>query len=250
MKLFISLMLSSLTFASVCQGYGPQTPRDITSFYGTNPVKFAIAPESEKLNLCNIHFHKSAEHKADGYSISAGTGKYGGWLCNETPDLTFKELDNAGIERHCENIQPGDTIEVHWVHTSCDVAPGPGLGSCLSDKCANPQLRVETKVFLLVNDSNALNFLDYDVKNQRVSGYYQADYPKFESPVEFRGSTTGPSFDEQTCSPLQATWSVQPSCEKLDIKTVHQWCKNNRFNEKEAHGVRQIVTSPQLLDQI
>ncbi len=45
------------------------------------------------------------------------------------------------------------------------------------------KLRVETKIFLLVNDSNALNFLYYDVKNERVSGYYQADYPKFESLV-------------------------------------------------------------------
>ena len=45
-------------------------------------------------------------------------------------------------------VKPGDTIEVHWVYSSCDVSPGKTLGACLSDACVNPQLRVETQVFL------------------------------------------------------------------------------------------------------
>ena len=54
----------------------------------------------------------------------------------------------------------GDTIEVHWVHSSCDVAPGSGLGSCMNDSCKNPQLRVESQVFLVVNDPEALDFTE------------------------------------------------------------------------------------------
>ncbi len=66
----------------------------------------------------------------------------------------------AGSAFH--GVKPGDTIEVHWVHTSCNITPGEGLGSCLSDACANPQLRVEAQVFLVVNDPEALSFLDFD----------------------------------------------------------------------------------------
>eukprot|EP00903_Cladosiphon_okamuranus_P004313 g4311.t1 len=71
-------------------------------------------------------------------------------------------------------MMPGDTIEVHWVHSSCDVEPGAGLGSCLSDSCANPNLRVETQVFTLVNDSSALNFDDFDYDGNMANGYHQA----------------------------------------------------------------------------
>ena len=67
-------------------------------------------------------------------------------------------------------VSNGDTIEVHWVHTSCDVTPGEGLGSCLSDKCANPELRVEAQVFLVVNDSNALDFADFAYAGNQIQG--------------------------------------------------------------------------------
>ena len=68
-----------------------------------------------------------------------------------------------------EGSVEGDTIEVHWVHTTCDVDPGKGLGSCLSDACANPQLRVEAQVFLVVNDENALS-AQRDVRLPRRMG--------------------------------------------------------------------------------
>ncbi len=250
MKALITFLVPILAFAAVCEGYGPQTPRDITKVYGTNGVKFNMAPPAKYLNLCNIHFHKNAEHKAAGFSIPGGKGKFGGWKCNETSSLNARELSKSGVIKGCDNISPGDTIEVHWVHSSCDVVPGKGLGSCLSPKCANPQLRVETKVFLLVNNSRALNFQDFDVLPRRVDGYYQANYPKTEAPVQFRGSTTGPSYTEEKCSPLQVSWSVQPTCAMLDINSVHRWCKSNKFLEDHAHGVREIVRSPELLDQI
>lgn len=93
MKLLMLSMLASLfAFADpLCEGYGPQTPRDITDLNGTNAVVFDTAPNYQRMNLCNIYFHKGAE-----------------------------------------------------------------LGSCLSDKCANPQLRVEAEVFKVVNDRNVI----------------------------------------------------------------------------------------------
>jgi len=165
--------------------------------------------------------------------------------------LTKAEL-KAPKGEICKGLKPGDTIEVHWVHTSCDVKPGKGLGSCLDDLCANPDLRVETQVFTVVNDKNAMNFNDLAYDGNKVNGYHQAKALPTTTgkPVEFLGSTTGPKYTGEVCSPLQVTWSVRPQCAKVDINSLGQWCKGNDFEEDHAHGVRKLVVNPKLLSPI
>ena len=245
---------SAATNGEICSGYAGQTPRDIDSKTGTNSVIFDLAPASKDMNLCNIHFHNNAEHKAADFSIYAGEGDHGhggGYQCGISKSLTAAELAAPSGEI-CKGLVPGDTIEVHWVHTSCDVAPGPGLGSCLSDACANPDLRVETQVFTLVNDENALDFNDLSYDGNQVNGFHQAKAIPNNTglPVEFMGSTTGPSYTEKACSPLQVTWSVRPQCAKLNINTIGKWCESNVFEEDHAHGVRKLVTDERLLAPI
>jgi hypothetical protein len=248
-------LLATPALAEMCTGFGPQTPRDITKQNGENARIWTLAPESTAMNLCNIHTHTNAEHKGPGFSVSGGKGVHGGWKCNGTDDLTEAELaDPADGEGAFEGIVPGDTIEVHWVHTSCDVEPGPGLGSCLSDACANPELRVETQVFLVVNDpENALDFNEFTYAGNKKNGLHQPmSLPTGTGePVVFAGSTTGPSYTEEKCSPLQVTWSVRPQCAKVDVTSLYKWVENgNVFEEKESHGVRQLVTTLELLSKI
>lgn len=236
----------------VCVGYGPQTPRDIDSKEGTNDRIFSLAPDYEEMNLCNIHFHNNAEHKAEAFSIFAGEGDSAGYQCSISKSLSDAELAAPSGGAVCNGMMPGDTIEVHWVHSSCDVEPGAGLGSCLSDSCANPNLRVETQVFTLVNDNSAMDFNDFDYDGTMKNGYHQAKAIPSDTgePVEFLGSTTGPSYSEAVCSPLQVSWSVRPACAKLDINTLGQWCEANAFEEDHAHGVRKLVVNPELLSEI
>ncbi len=250
------LVLSSANSMAedICEGYGPQTPRDIDNLTGENKRNFSIAPRYKDMNLCNIHFHANAEHKAQDFSIYVGDGDHGhggGYQCNNSKSLTKTELKTPK-KNYCKGIKPGDTIEVHWVHTSCDVKPGKGLGSCLSDSCANPNLRVETQVFTVVNDESALNFNDLSYDGNIVNGYHQAKAIPTNTgkPVEFLGSTTGPKYTEKKCSPLQVSWSVRPKCAKVDINSLNQWCKGNIFEEDHAHGVRKLVTNPKLLSEI
>jgi len=127
-----------------------------------------------------------------------------------------------------------------------------GLGSCLSEACANPELRVETQVFTLVNDSNALSFNDINYGGNQANGLHQAKAIPSNTgiPVVFAGSTTGPSYTQQACSALQVTWSVRPQCAKLDINTIGKWCDGNVFEEDHAHGVRKLVTDVRLLAPI
>jgi len=244
------------TAEEICRGYGPQTPRDIGQVRGTNPVRFALAPPPEAMNLCNIHAHAQAEHAGPDFSLAlAGGGTAQGFRCNETAQLSAVEV--MAPLHHPETfhgVRPGDTLEVHWVYTSCDVDPGEGLGACLSDSCANPQLRVEMQVFLLVNDLGERDFRDYDHAGQRSpSGLHQPKALPRDTgvPIQFAGSTTGPKYDQTTCSPMQVTWSVRPECTRLDINSLHAWAaEGNRFNETHAHGVRQLVTAPELLSPI
>ncbi|MCK5876834.1 MAG: cadmium carbonic anhydrase [Candidatus Marithrix sp.] len=242
------------TIGEVCEGFGPQTPRNIDSAVGNNNSIFTLAPASNELNLCNIHFHTNAEHKAKDFSIYAGEGEHGhggGYQCSSSKSLTEAELMPLD-KNNCEGVKPGDTIEVHWVHSSCDIKPGKGLSSCLSDSCANPNLRVETQVFTVVNDTSALDFSTMTYDGNMVNGYHQAKSIPSDTgtAVEFLGSTTGAKYTEQVCSPLQVTWSVRPKCAKIDINSLSNWCKSNVFEEDHAHGVRKLVTNPKLLSEI
>jgi len=229
--------------AEMCVGFGPQTPRDIAQKEGLNERIWSLAGSTKKMNLCNIHTHTNAEHKGPGFTVFAGDGKHGGYQCNETASLTDAELAPAEGGEFAE-VKPGDTIEVHWVHSSCEVTPGKGLGSCLSESCANPELRVEAQVFLVVNDTNALDFNDFAYDGNIVIPSDTGE------PVVFAGSTTGPSYTEAKCSPLQVTWSVRPQCAKLDINSLIAWGKDNVFKEDHSHGVRQLVKSKELLSPI
>ncbi|ODS11247.1 delta-class carbonic anhydrase [Vibrio scophthalmi] len=229
------------------KGFGPQSPRDIDSLTGKNQRVFNTAPAASQMNLCNIHFHKNAEHKGGEFNKYAGNGdgkgNNTGYLY--TGKLTKEEL--KPFNQAQSSLQSGDTIELHYVYTTAQVKPGPTLGSCLSDSVMNPQLRVETQVSVLVNDKNALDFetlTAYSLKNS----YYQAlNIPNNTgTPIQYAGSTTGPSYNEQG-SPLQVTWSVRPQVNKVDIASVENWLEGNDFKENHAHGVRNLVVNPDLL---
>ncbi len=239
------------TGAPLCEDAGPQTPRDITNVAGLNAVKFPIAPPASQMNLCNIHTHTNAEHKGPGFSVFVNATDSGGYACNGTADLTDEELRPA--PGAYQGVNPGDTIEVHWVHTSCQASPGEGLGASVPEGCTDPLLRVEAQTFLAVNDETALNFVDMAYRGNMAAGRHQAlSIPSDTgTPVVFRGSTTGPSYTQSSCSPAKVTWSVRPQCAKLDINSLHAWAESgNVFNETESHGVRQLVTAPELLAPI
>lgn len=234
------------------KGFGPQSPRDIDSGSGSNNILFATAPAYGDMSLCNIHFHKNAEHKGGEFTKYAGNGDGHGYQSGYkyTGKLSAAELKSAtACPSDHGSLAPGDTIEVHYVHSTAQIQPGPTLGSCLSEAIKNPQLRVETQVYVLVNDRNALDFgklTKHGVKNGRPQAL---NIPSNTgTPVQYAGSTTGPGYNEKG-SPFQVTWSVRPKVAKVDIATVDAWCKGNVFNEDHAHGVRNLVVNPDLLSQ-
>lgn len=237
------------------KGFGPQSPRNIDQAAGENSRRFNPAPAHSQMNLCNIHFHKNAEHQGGEFSQYAGNGDghgYGsGYRYKGKLSLSERApLKEAACPSAHGGLQPGDTIEVHYVHSSAQVQPGPTLGACLSDAIKNPQLRVETQVMVLVNDQKARDFSQL-AQHAVVNGYHQAvNIPSDTgTPVQYAGSTTGPSYNEQG-SPFQVSWSVRPNVAKVSIQSVGQWCRGNIYNEDHAHGVRNLVLNPELLSPI
>ena len=234
------------------RGFGPQSPRDISALVGNNLRAFSAAPAHTDMNLCNIHFHKNAEHKGGEFTRYAGNGDGHGFDTGfqYAGHLSAAELAPT-IEAVCPSthgsLVPGDTIEVHYVHSSAHVMPGPTLGACLSETTKNPQLRVEAQVFVLVNDARAADFREL-TRHGLVNGLHQAWRMPNDSgtPVQYPGSTTGPSYNEKA-SPLQVTWRVRPKVQKVNAQSVGAWCKGNVFKEDHAHGVRNLVTNPDLL---
>ena len=237
------------------KGFGPQAPRDIGSPAGTNRQAFGPAPSNTQMNLCNIHCHKNAEHKGGEFTKYAGNGdgagyhsgyQYSGTL--SAAELT--KLDTTvGASAH-GSLHSGDTIEVHYVHSTAQVKPGATLGACLSDAIGNPQLRVVAQVFVLVNDANALDFNQL-TELAESNGYHQApNIPRNTGKaVEYSGSTTGPGYNEAG-SPFQVSWSVRPKVAKVSIESVGKWLEGNAFDEDHAHGVRNLVINPALLSEI
>lgn len=237
------------------KGFGPQSPRDIDQTYGTNVRDFSMAPNRSQLNLCNIHFHKNAEHRGGEFTTHAGNGdgkgSHTGYVYDgKLSSSQLKPVKGKLCAAKGDPLQSGDTLEVHFVHSSAQIQPGPTLGACLADSTMNPDLRVETQVIVLANDSEAIDFKDMATV-EKVNGYYQA--PNIPSdtgiPVEYLGSTTGPSYNEQG-SPLQVSWSVRPDVAVVDINSVGEWCNDNVFKEDYSHGVRNLVTNPKLLSPI
>ncbi len=180
------------------KGFGPQAPRDIDSKDGHNTLDFGAAPAFSEMNLCNIHFHKNAEHKGGEFTTYAGNGDGHGYqsgykYSGELSKTELAEVDHEICPSKHGSLHPGDTIEVHYVHSTAKINPGPTLGACLSESIKNPQLRVEAQVYALVNDPKALDFADLS-RVGMTNGFHQATgIPGHTgTPVHYDGSTTGP----------------------------------------------------------
>ncbi|MDQ7084346.1 MAG: delta-class carbonic anhydrase [Sulfurovum sp.] len=239
----------------VGQDVGAQSPRNIDVLRGSNLKATVTAPASTEMYLCDIHFHKNAEHKGGEFTTYAGNGNaegYGtGYKYSGT--LTEEEKMPSVIEDKANTLSSGDTIEVHYVYSGNAYASlGNGLGTCFGDvvKGTQPLLRVETQVYVLVSDETALDFKDL-TKVSMVNGRYQAENIPSDTgtPIEYEGSTTGPGYNT-TVSPYQVTWRVRPNIAKVNITTVGEWLNDNNFEEHYAHAVRNLVLNTDLLSDI
>ena len=125
--LSISEQRSNLAANTKNKGFGPQSPRDIDLSGGQNSIIFNKSPSYENMNLCNIHFHKNAEHKGGEFTKYAGDGNLKGKNTGYKYTGTLNSSENKKVDyKVCDgkfgSLNSGDTIEVHYVHSSAPVS--------------------------------------------------------------------------------------------------------------------------------
>ncbi len=82
----------------------------------------------------------------------------------------------------------------------------------LPEICSAPLLRAEAQMFLVVNNSDALDFMDMAGRGNVVDDRYQAlSIPSNAGePVLLHGATTGSSYTQSSCALTEVTWNVRP----------------------------------------
>ncbi|HUO86325.1 MAG TPA: delta-class carbonic anhydrase, partial [Thermoanaerobaculia bacterium] len=197
---------------------GPQAPRDIGRAGGTNPLPVP-GDGSRPPRLCNVHFHRPAEH--------AGIG-----AC---PAVRAEPASFACAAGGGEPVRPGDEIEVHWVYTSCPATAERrgGLADCVCEGPAEMELMVFGQEYAMTTDG--------DGGAERELREPSGDLARYA------GSTTGPGWsdgsagDPRPCSPARVEWAVARQCRALTLSALDAWCATNEWNEDHAHGVRQVI---------
>ena len=129
----IAAQRAALAAETYGKGYGPQSPRDLNTLAGKNARAFAAAPASSEMNLCNIHFHEGAEHAGGNFTTYIGNGDGTGYDTGFAYDGELSATELAPVDYPVGPtgkkgaLEPGDTIEVHYVHSSAKVTPARPL---------------------------------------------------------------------------------------------------------------------------
>jgi len=248
-----------------CATAEPQAPRDLT--IGAQGFKVPKAPtlnvaQSALLPLANVHYHLGAEHKSNNYNDATlsnawDTANAGrrladnvrpGFMC-PTTSLTSEEMTDYTFQYCKGDVKVGQSYEIHYVHSSAgyteaDIAGADidlmddGLGGAANGRGQlNPQVVVQAQIFQIVNDANA------PTDNDLLHGWEHIDHT---DSVMYAGSTTGPSHNNQYCSPYAITWHVDKACHKISAASFDNLCKQmkdmyNLEGDLYPHASRVLV---------
>ncbi|CAJ1454553.1 unnamed protein product [Effrenium voratum] len=227
-----------------CEDAEPQAPRNVTcGFVGEKKarVKPLDTDAVFKFIQANLHFHLGAEHLSAGeYDLdspppgvekasSVAPGKFCG-LC----DIPAQQLQPFDFE-HCKNVSVGNTYEFHWVFSTGAPLVGlrddgeegqlgitDGLGGALN-RTINPKVIVRGQACRIINNAS----LDTEEKIDADYADFLTQWrqPPLGQGVRYMGSTTGNSFDDEVCSPIEVNWHVDTKCCTLSAQAFDRTCK-------------------------
>jgi len=225
---------------------GPIGPADVSDdAVGTRPPLFRPQSTVGRLQSTQPHMHKWAEHKSKGqYDIPGPAEATKGFECDKSgltpaqlapfayqfcqpqPDITncsfaaipgaAPEVTRGDVPCALSRVNPGDTIEIHWPHTSGSTSPlGP-----FDDVVSNALLVVQAQVFLVVNDPK------YEMDVQLFLTHWNEALAAEDS-VAYVGSPTGDHDNRNMCYSNQNTWLVDRKCHMLHVGSLDRWCGAN-----------------------
>mmetsp|Transcript_37953 Transcript_37953/g.77654 ORF Transcript_37953/g.77654 Transcript_37953/m.77654 type:complete len:299 (+) Transcript_37953:48-944(+) len=252
-KLFLCCLVWEARGADLlCQDAEPQAPRDVSPGYiGERITRYEPygSDQIDRFEQVNIHWHLGAEHRME----NAYDRRSPEWASYVTvPDENHVSqpvvpglwcptdgIDDAKLDEssfsftYCKAAQVGGTYEFHWVFSTG--GPGrlqedgdegqlgitAGLGGAFT-RTNNADVIVRAQICLIVNDPSLNDYVD--AKNRTFLEQWQQ--PPAGSAVRYVGSTTGPSYDDEVCSPVEVNWHVDQRCCILSAQAMDNLCKD------------------------
>ncbi|CAE7835505.1 unnamed protein product [Symbiodinium sp. CCMP2592] len=250
-----------------CRDAEPQSPRDVSSGF-VGDMRARMKPLDgdaiKDFTQVNLHWHLGAEHYSKGeYDIPVGKhlhyrhgvpewdghplvpeGTQPGFFCNlRHYDDYLKPYDF----QYCKHAKVGYTYEFHWVFSSA----GPlerefrifnGLGQAFN-RSKNPTAIVRGQVCRIINDERLRT--EDQIEEDYNNFIEQWREPYLGDAVRYVGSTTGPSYNNEVCSPLQVNWHVDTKCCTLTAQTMDRTCQRmaelGLTTDLAPHGSRELV---------
>jgi len=247
-------------------GVKGQSGSDVSVGYTGNLSEDAVpltVPYFEA-GLCpvNVHWHLGTEHRSDGQYDEDGVGPTEidhrrqlagkvrkGFQCKYYDD-SIKMYTKHYDWKHCEDMEVGQTYEVHWPHSA--------LGACgtinqyqtpfydgvfcrpnlLKDTAS--QIGVQAQVFTIVNDESY--YYPDLMRGMIVDGQVGRDI------TYYTGSTTGTTRNNKECSGYAPiTWQVDRTCHLVSASTFDKMCadmksqRDDMHDDLHPHGSRELV---------
>jgi len=246
-----------------------QSGTDVTEGYTGNkdttyvPLKVPFY----EAGLCpvNVHWHLGTEHRSEGQYDEDGSGpteidhrrqlsgkERKGFQC-QLYDDSVKMFTKHYDWQHCEDMEVGQTYEVHWpssVAGACGTlnqyqtpfADGVFCRDILGTDGRDlpSQVGVQAQVFTIVNDEkyyypDLMRGMIVDKKIGSDIAYYT-------------GSITGTSYNNEICSGVAPiTWQVDRKCNIVSASTFDKMCadmksqRDDMSSDLHPHGSRVLV---------
>jgi hypothetical protein len=144
----------------------------------------------------------------------------------------------------------GETYEVHWPHSAAGACgtpwqyqtPFPDGVFCNIDVISDTaqQIGVQSQVFTIVNDEDY--YYPDLFRGMIVDGDMGTDL------AIYTGSTTGPSVNNEICSPFTPiTWQVDRKCHLISASSFDKMCADmmeqadDMSDDLHPHGSRELV---------
>ena len=235
-----------------------------------------ITAEYADAGLCpvNVHWHLGAEHLSVGQYDEHGRGPTGthpsnnrrlasgaynttrlGYQCNHfRPD--DPKFTRSFDWQHCENMEVGQTYEIHWPHSAAGACGTPWQyqtpfydGVFCNDGIITlaplntyEKIGVQSQVFTVVNDEAYYN------DNLIAGAIVDSSSNKWQDVARYTGSTTGTSRDNTICSRYTPiTWQVDRKCHLISASSFDKLCQDMKAQNDDmsgdlyAHGARTLV---------
>ncbi|CAE7668622.1 unnamed protein product, partial [Symbiodinium microadriaticum] len=234
-KLFFCCLVWKARGADLlCEDAEPQAPRDVSPGYvGERITRYEPygSDQIDRFIQVNIHWHLGAEHRMED-AYDRRPPEWASYVTvpdenNESqqvvPGIDDAKLDESSFNfTYCKAAQVGpksDGLQEDGDEGQLGITAG--LGGAFT-RTNNADVIVRAQVCLIVNDPSLNDYVD--AKNRTFLEQWQQ--PPAGSAVRYVGSTTGTSYDDEVCSPVEVNWHVDQRCCTLSAQAMDNLCKD------------------------